>query len=70
MHLESRDFSHDGLTFFRTDGGLQKMTPLTRLQVALKSTTGIAYFDCDVPAHALFGENSKLGTCAPVVSSF
>ena len=36
------------------------MNPLTRLQAAVKTSAGIAYFDADVPSHALWGENSKL----------
>ena len=43
------------------DGQVQKMSPLTRLQVALKTSNGISYFDCDVPSHCLWHENSKLG---------
>ena len=42
-------------------GQVQKMSPLTRLQVAVKASTGIAYFDCDAPSHVLWHENSKLG---------
>eukprot|EP00126_Sphaerothecum_destruens_P006877 Sdes_comp19568_c0_seq1m11246 len=44
-----------------TLGGVQKMTPINTLQIALKNNVDIFYFSVLVPAHVLFVEDGDIG---------
>jgi len=36
------------------------MKPLMQLQVAIKSSIGVAYFNCEAPLHAVYAEEGSL----------
>ena len=42
-------------------GPVQKMDPLTLLQVAVKNNIDVLYFSICVPMHMLFSENGQMG---------
>ena len=42
-------------------GPVQKMDPLTLLQVAVKNNIDVLYFSTCVPMHMLFSENGQMG---------
>jgi len=44
----------------KTDGAVQKMDPLTNLQVAIKNDVDVFYFACLVPLHMYFDENGLM----------
>lgn len=41
-------------------GGILKMDPLNKLQVAIKNSIDVFYFDVLMPYHVLFTESGKL----------
>lgn len=41
-------------------GGVQKMEPLEKLQVAVKTSIEVLYFSCNIPYHVLFAEDGKI----------
>eukprot|EP00095_Tigriopus_kingsejongensis_P007970 maker-scaffold135_size322082-snap-gene-2.12 protein:Tk07970 transcript:maker-scaffold135_size322082-snap-gene-2.12-mRNA-1 annotation:"ap-2 complex subunit beta" len=43
-----------------TNGPIQKMEPLTNLQVAIKNNIDVFYFACAVPIHAFFVEDGNM----------
>ncbi|KNC76391.1 hypothetical protein SARC_11105 [Sphaeroforma arctica JP610] len=43
-----------------TTGPVQRMTPLNNLQVAVKTNTGVLFFDCLVPHHVLFTADGEM----------
>merc|ERR1712107_793223 len=43
-----------------TSGPIQKMDPLTNLQVAIKNNIDVFYFATIVPTHVYFGEDGKI----------
>jgi len=45
---------------FNTQGQIQKMDPLTTLQVAVKNNIGVFYFSCHIPLHVLFTEDGEM----------
>ena len=42
-------------------GAVQRMDPLTNLQVAVKNSVDIFYFSCTVPYHVFFVEDGQMG---------
>ena len=40
-------------------GPVQKMDPLTNIQVAIKNSVDVFYFACIAPIHIFFGEDGK-----------
>ena len=42
-------------------GPIQRMDPLTNLQVAIKNNIDVFYFSCIVPMHVLFIEAGQMG---------
>ena len=42
-------------------GPVQRMDPLTNLQVAVKNSVDIFYFSCTVPMNVLFVEDGQIG---------
>merc|ERR1712059_39466 len=43
-----------------TTGPVQKMDPLTNIQVAIKNTVDIFYFACIAPLHIFFSEDGAM----------
>ena len=43
-----------------TSGNVQKMDPLTNLQVAIKNNVDVFYFACIVPTHVYFAEDGSM----------
>ncbi|KAK6967247.1 AP-2 complex subunit beta [Biomphalaria glabrata] len=43
-----------------TQGQIQKMEPLTNLQVAVKNNISVFYFSCQIPLHILFTEEGEM----------
>ena len=43
-----------------TSGAIQKMEPLTNLQVAIKNSIDVFYFATIVPTHVYFGEDGNM----------
>ncbi|XP_059165905.1 AP-1 complex subunit beta-1-like isoform X2 [Physella acuta] len=43
-----------------TQGQVQKMEPLTNLQVAIKNNISVFYFSCQIPMHVLFTEEGEM----------
>ncbi|KAK3793303.1 hypothetical protein RRG08_042245 [Elysia crispata] len=43
-----------------TQGQVQKMDPLTTIQVAVKNNIGVFYYSCQVPMHVLFVEEGEM----------
>jgi len=43
-----------------TNGPVQRMDPLTTLQVAVKNNIDVFYFACDVPAHIFFTDDGHM----------
>lgn len=43
-----------------TTGPIQKMEPLTNLQVAIKNNIDVFYFSCSVPIHVFFVEDGEM----------
>lgn len=43
-----------------TNGPVQRMDPLTTLQVAIKNNVDIFYYACQIPIQILFGEDGQL----------
>lgn len=43
-----------------TNGPVQRMDPLTNLQVAVKNNVDVFYFSCAVPYNALFSEDGQM----------
>ncbi|XP_012944461.1 AP-1 complex subunit beta-1 [Aplysia californica] len=43
-----------------TQGQIQKMDPLSTLQVAMKNNIGVFYFSCQIPLHILFSEEGEM----------
>ncbi|RUS70316.1 hypothetical protein EGW08_021922 [Elysia chlorotica] len=43
-----------------TQGQVQKMEPLTTIQVAIKNNIGVFYYSCHVPMHVLFVEEGEM----------
>lgn len=44
------------------DGPIQRMDPLTNLQVAVKNNIDVFYFSCVVPMYVFFVEAGQMGT--------
>ena len=44
------------------DGPIQRMDPLTNIQVAIKNSIDVFYFSALVPFHVLFIEDGQMGT--------
>jgi len=42
-------------------GPVQKMNPLSQLQVAVKNNIDVLYFSTRVPMHVLFSEDGQMG---------
>lgn len=42
-------------------GPIQRMDPLTNLQVAIKNNIDVFYFSCNIPMHVLFIEAGQMG---------
>ena len=50
-------------------GPVQKMDPLTNIQVAIKSSVDVFYFACLAPIHIFFSEDGKgLFSCFPFLN--
>lgn len=44
-------------------GPIQKMEPLTVIQVALKNNVGVVYFASSIPMNVFFVEDGAMGEC-------
>ena len=53
--------SHDVALEIQVSGGIQRMDPLTAVQVAVKNNVGVHYFQSIVPMNVLFVEDGTMG---------
>lgn len=43
------------------EGPVQKMSPMSKLEIAVKCGAEVLYFSTDVPFHVLLAEDGRLG---------
>ena len=61
--------THDTSLPINNLGAVQKMDPLSKLQVAVKTSVDVVYFSIMVPFHVLFAEDGKLGRSKPAAAA-
>ncbi|XP_014664948.1 PREDICTED: AP-1 complex subunit beta-1-like [Priapulus caudatus] len=59
-HAINPNQSTDASMVLNTNGPVQKMDPLTNIQVAIKNIVDVFYFACIIPIHVFFTEDGQM----------